>query len=202
MTEATATLSLPPPRLDSTYSLERSLQERRSIRAFSQQPLSLPEVSQLLWAAQGITGAGGLRTAPSAGALYPLEVYLVVGQVQGLATGVYHYTPDGHRLIPWLPDDKRAEVAAAAFGQSWLRHSAVIIVFTAIDTRTTGKYGDRGIRYIALEAGHAGQNVLLQATALGLGAAVVGAFDDPRVDKLLNLPRQEHTLYLLPVGRQ
>jgi SagB-type dehydrogenase family enzyme len=200
MTEAAATL--PPPRLDSTYSLERSLKERRSIRAFSPQPLTLPEVSQLLWAAQGITGAGGLRTAPSAGALYPLEVYLVVGQVQDLAAGVYHYRPDGHRLIPWLPEDKRAEVATAAFGQSWLRHSAVIIVFTAVDTRTTGKYGDRGIRYIALEAGHAGQNVLLQATALGLGAVVVGAFNDPRVDRLLNLPSQEHTLYLLPVGRQ
>jgi len=202
MTEAAATFSLPPPRLDSTYSLERSLQERRSIRAFSPSPLTLPEVSQLLWAAQGITGAGGLRTAPSAGALYPLEVYLVVGQMQGLAAGVYHYRPDGHRLIPWLPADKRAELAAAAFGQSWLRHSAVIIVFTAVDTRTTRKYGDRGIRYIALEAGHAGQNVLLQATALGLGAAVVGAFDDPWVDRLLNLPSQEHTLYLLPVGRQ
>ncbi|MFO1431612.1 MAG: SagB/ThcOx family dehydrogenase [Candidatus Competibacteraceae bacterium] len=165
MTETAVTLALPPPRLDSAYSLERALKERRSIRTFSQQPLTLSKVSQLLWAAQGVTGAGGLRTAPSAGALYPLEVYLVVGQVQGLAAGVYHYRPDGHRLIPWLPEDKRAELAMAAFGQRWLQHSAVIIVFAAVDTRTTGKYGDRGIRYIALEVGHAGQNVLLQATA-------------------------------------
>lgn len=202
MTEAAATLSLPPPRLDSTYSLERALKERRTIRAFSQQPLTLPEVSQLLWAAQGITGTGGLRTAPSAGALYPLEVYLVVGQVQGLAAGIYKYRPDGHMLIRWVPEDKRAELAAAAFGQSWLQHSAAIIVFSAVETRTTGKYGDRGIRYIAMEVGHAGQNILLQAVALGLGAAVVGAFDDQRVDRLMNLPKQERTLYLLPIGRQ
>ncbi len=195
------TLDLPPPRKDSAYSLERSLAERRSIREFKGAALTLAEVSQLLWAAQGVTGAGGLRTAPSAGALYPLEVYLVVGNIQHVAAGVYRYESLEHRLAQTATEDKRADLAAAAYDQEWVADGAALLVFTGVERRTTGKYGARGVRYVQMEAGHAAQNVLLQAVALGLGGAMVGAFDDDRVRKVLSLPKGEQPLYLIPLGK-
>jgi SagB-type dehydrogenase family enzyme len=194
-------VELPSPRKDSGYSLERSLSERRSIRAFSKAALTLAEVSQLLWAAQGVTGTGGLRTAPSAGALYPLEVYVVVGNVQHVAAGAYKYEPIEHRLAQIAPQDKRVEMAGAAYDQDWVAEGAALLVVTGVEHRTTGKYGQRGVRYVHMEAGHAAQNVLLQAVALGLSGAVVGAFDDDRVRKILSLPQGEQPLYLLPLGR-
>jgi SagB-type dehydrogenase family enzyme len=195
------TMDLPAPRTDSAYSLERALSQRRSVRDFSRAALALTEVSQLLWAAQGVTGTGGLRTAPSAGALYPLEVYLVVGNVQHVAAGVYTYEPLKHRLAQIAAQDKRVDLAGAAYDQDWLAECAALLVFTGVERRTTGKYGERGVRYLHMEAGHAAQNVLLQAVALGLGGAVVGAFDDDRVRRILSLPSGEQPLYLVPLGR-
>ncbi|HAZ32160.1 MAG TPA: nitroreductase [Dehalococcoidia bacterium] len=192
---------LPEPRYDSDVSIEETLLKRRSVRDYTGEPLTLQEVSQLLWAAQGITDPRGFRTAPSAGATYPLETYLVVGDVEHLTPGVYRYDPQEHKLVKVLEGDRRAGLAAAALGQRWVREGAINIVFTAIYERTTRRYGDRGIRYVHMEVGHAGQNVHLQAVALGLGTVVIGAFHDDQVKKILNLPKGEHPLYIMPVGR-
>jgi len=200
--EQAEVIKLPEPRYDSEISIEQSLLERRSIRSYSGEPLTLEELSQLLWAAQGLTDPGGLRAAPSAGGLYPLELYLVAGDVDDLTAGVYRYQPDGHQLVKTLDGDRRAELAEAALGQDWVKEGAVSIVFTAVYERTTVKYGDRGVRYVHMEAGHAAQNLCLQATALGLGSVTVGAFHDEEVTKLLNLPADEEPLYVIPVGRR
>ncbi|KPJ51984.1 nitroreductase, partial [candidate division TA06 bacterium DG_24] len=155
---------------------------RRSIRSYSDAPLTLAEVSQLLWAAQGITNDRGFRTAPSAGALYPLEVYVVAGKVEGLPAGIYKYRPREHEL--WRVDlgDKRRELSGAALGQEPVADGAIDIVFAAVYGRTAVKYGERATRYVHIEVGHAAQNVFLQAGALDLGAAVIGAFFDEEVE--------------------
>ncbi len=197
----TGTISLPAPRQESGFSLERALRERRSVREFSKAALTQEEISQLLWAAQGITGRGGLRTAPSAGALYPLELYLVVGAVSGLDPGVYKYVPAGHKLMKAMAGDLHRQLAAAALGQDSVADAAAVLVFTAVEKRTARKYGSRASRYVHIETGHAAQNVFLQATALGLATVVVGAFDDEKVGEVLNLPSGETPLYLMPLGR-
>jgi SagB-type dehydrogenase family enzyme len=193
---------LPAPKTHSDVSLEESLIKRRSLREYSGESLTLEEVSQLLWAAQGITAPWGGRTVPSAGALYPLEVVVIVGNVRDLAAGVYRYDPKGHELIMIAEGDKRSQLAAAALGQSPVKNGAVDLVFTAVYRRTTGKYGDRGIQYVHMEAGHAAQNVCLQATAMGLGTVPIGAFSDEQVSSLLTLPQDEKPLYIIPVGKQ
>jgi SagB-type dehydrogenase family enzyme len=200
--EQAEVIKLPEPQYDSDVSLEQSLLERRSVRDYSGQPLTLQEISQLMWAAQGLTDPRGFRTAPSAGGLYPLELYIVVGDVEDLLPGVYRYQPDGHQLVKTADGDKRAELAQAALEQEWVEEGAVDFVFTAVYERTTGKYGQRGIRYVHMEAGHAAQNLCLQATALGLGAVTIGAFYDKEVSQLLNLPADEEPLYVIPVGRK
>jgi len=195
-------IELPEPRYDSDISVEETLLKRRSVRDYTGEPLKLWEVSQLLWAAQGITAGWGGRTAPSAGATYPLETYLVVGDMEGLEKGVYRYNPYRHELQKALDGDKRAELAAAALGQGWVREGAVDIVFTAVYERTTRIYGQRGVMYVHMEVGHAAQNVYLQAEALNLGTVVIGAFYDDQVKRVLNLPDEEHPLYIMPVGRK
>jgi len=194
-------LSLPAPRRDSGFSIERALHERRSVREFGKTALTREEVSQLLWAAQGVTGRDGLRAAPSAGALYPLELYLVAGMVRDLDPGVYKYAPAGHRLMKIIAGDQRHDLALAAHGQDCVADAPAVLVFTAVERRTTRKYGSRGVRYVHIETGHAAQNVFLQATALGLGTVVVGAFGDDAVGELLQLPEGEVPLYLMPLGR-
>ncbi len=201
ITEPGSRVQLTPPRHASETSVEEALLNRRSVRDYTGEALTLAEVSQLLWAAQGTTDSRGLRTAPSAGALYPLEVYLVVGDVTDLAPGVYHYVPAAHEIVQVVDQDHRALLADAAVGQDWVQEAAVDVVFTAVPERTTGKYGDRGIRYVHIEAGHAAQNVYLQAEALGLGITVVGAFDDGRVLELVAASPEEEALYVLAVGR-
>lgn len=198
----TELIDLPRPRADGDLSVERALQQRRTVRDFRRTPMTVPLVAQLLWSAQGITRADGLRTAPSAGALYPLQTYLVAGNVTGLPPGIYRYEPGRHRLHRVAVGDRRAELARAALGQSWIAEAPAILVFGADASRTTGKYGSRGIGYVHIEVGHAAQNVFLQAQALGLGAAVVGAFDDGAVAALLAMSREERPLYLMPVGEK
>lgn len=194
-------VDLPKPRTDGKVSVERALQQRRTSREFKSSPLSLAQLAQLLWSAQGIT-RDGLRTAPSAGALYPLQTYVVAGNVTGLPPGIYRYEPQRHRLSQVATNDRRTDLARAALGQQWMAEAPAILVFAAIESRTTGKYGRRGIGYVYIEIGHAAQNVFLQAQALGLGAAAVGAFEDGRVAALLDLKREEAPLYLMPVGEK
>lgn len=148
-------IALPTPQYDSNVSIEEVLLKRRSIREYTNEPLTLQQVSQLLWAVQGITDPRGYRTVPSAGALYPLEVYVVVGNVENLEEGVYKYKPHEHELVKVLDGDKRAELATAALGQTWVKEGAINIVITAVYERTTVKYGGRDIRYVHMEAGHA-----------------------------------------------
>ena len=164
--------------------------------------MSLAEVGQLLWAAQGITDLRGFRTAPSAGALYPLELYIVAGNVSGLAPGVYRYQVRKHRLIQHITGDKRKELARAALSQNWLAEAPVVFVFCAEYKRTSIKYGKRAKRYVHMEVGHAAQNLFLQAEDLDLGTVVVGAFYDDDVSDLLQLPSQYEPLTLMPVGKK
>jgi SagB-type dehydrogenase family enzyme len=193
-------IQLPGPRLKSGYSFEKVLGERRSVREYSNEALTLGHVSQLLWSAQGVTHSEGWRTAPSAGATFPLELYLVAGNVNGLAQGFYRYRADQHKLIQLGNRDLRGDLAAVALGQEWMKGSAIIIVIAAVYDRATRKYGQRGIRYAHMEVGHAAQNVYLQAASLNLGTALVGAFDDKRVKEVLKLPSDEQPLGLMPIG--
>ena len=194
-------LRLPEPQYDSEFSIEQSLFKRRSVRDYTDEPLTIGEVSQLLWAVQGITDSRGLRTSPSAGATYPLEIYLVAGNVLQLKPGVYRYRPSDHSLDKVTEDDVRADLAEAALMQTWMEDGAVMIVITAVYERTTRRYGERGIRYVHMEAGHAAQNLYLQATAMELGTVVVGAFQDDQVAGILQLSQDERPLYLIPVGK-
>lgn len=187
---------LPPPKTKGELSVEEAIAARRSIRSYSGAPLSEVEISQLLWAAQGITDPRrGFRAAPSAGATYPLETYLVT------AEGVFRYDPDRHALQPIRMGDARARLATAAYGQSFVEKAGATVVFAAVPERTTRRYGKRGQMYIHMEAGHAAQNVHLQAVALGLGSVPVGAFEDAKVAGVLDLPAGQIPLYLICVGR-
>ena len=196
------TIKLLEPRRDSETSVEEALLMRRSVRDYKNEPLTLEEVSQLLWAAQGITDKKGSRTAPSAGALYPLEVYIAAGNVDSLSSGVYKYKPQSHELVKVAEGDKRIELYNAALNQSAVKNAAVVMVFSVVYERTTEKYGDRGEKYAHLETGHAAQNVYLQTVALDLGTVVIGAFDDSEVKKIMNMQDEEQPLYIMPVGRK
>ena len=200
-----AVVPLPDPVYESKLgiSLERAILERRSVREYSSDPLTLEEMGQLLWAAQGITEPErGFRAAPSAGATYPLEIYLIAGQVEGLSPGVYSYRPHTHDLELITEGDRRQELFNAALQQTPVREAAINLVFSAVYQRTTQRYGERGIKYVHMEVGHAAQNVYLQVVSLGLGTVVIGAFDDQTVRRALNLPLEEVPLYIMPVGRK
>ena len=194
-------ITLPAPVTDSSYSLEKALAERRSERNYSNSAVKLEDFSQLLWAAQGVTSPAGYRTAPSAGALYPLEIYAVVARVEGLAAGVYHYLPREHKLEFLTSGDKLTALQTAALDQSAVGQSAVCLVISGVFERTAQKYGARAERYVYLEAGHAAQNVYLQATALGLGMVTIGAFDEQALPEILEVEINQ-PIYLLPVGRK
>lgn len=181
--------------------LEELLRQRKSTREYSNEPLTKEEVMKLLWAGQGITRPPQYRAAPSAGALYPLELYVVVGNVDGLDAGVYKYNPFANEIKLVKSGDIRKSLAVAALSQPWVGEGAIDIVIAAVYERTKVKYGERGERYVHMEAGHAAQNICLQATALGLGLVTVGAFDDSSVVKIVGLARDEAPLYIIPVGR-
>jgi SagB-type dehydrogenase family enzyme len=199
--EEVVVVSLPEPDREGSVPLEAALCERRSTREYGDAALTLSEVGQLLWAAQGITHGGARRTAPSAGALYPLEVYVAVGEVEGLESGLYRYRPDGHDLVVAGDEDLRAELASAASGQSQVAAAPAVIVIAAAIERTAAKYGQRAVRYAHMEAGAAAENIYLQAATLRLGTVFVGAFSDTRVKQVLALPDEESPLAIMPVGR-
>ena len=188
------TLQLPVPALSGGRSLEEAISGRQSVRAFSPKPLMPREISQILWAAQGLTRKWGGRAAPSAGALYPLEVYLATPD------GFFLYRPEPHGLSRLSDANLLQDLCSAALGQECVREAPAVVVITAVYERTARKYGSRAERYVMMEAGHAAQNVLLQAAAIGLGAVPVGAFHDGRVQKTLGLPADHRPLYLIPVG--
>ncbi len=195
--------TLPQPAYDGDFSVERAIKERRTVRAFQPDSLSIAQLSQLLWAAQGTTDTRrGLRAAPSAGALYPLDIYVVVGKggVEALAAGVYRYRPANHSLEVVAKEDRRKDVAHAALTQMWIATAPVIFVITAEYERITSKYGERGIRYAHIEVGHVGENIFLQAGALKLVAGIVGAFRDTFLADAIGAPKGQEPIIIIPVG--
>lgn len=197
------TISLPQPKTSNQVSLEEVINKRRSRRDFTNQNLSLDEVSQILWAAQGVTDKEkGFRSAPSAGALYPIELYLTVGKegAEDLAAGVYHFNPEKFTLERHLSGDLRQDLREAALGQTAISQTPASLVITAVLERTTQKYGERGKRYVYMEAGHVAQNVYLQVESLGLGTVSIGAFDDQWVKQVLSLSDETQPLYIMPIG--
>jgi len=202
MAQASIRIDLPPPAVVGKHSLESLLQQRRSVREYPDLALNLAQLGQMLWAAQGITHRGGYRTAPSAGALYPLELYVVASHVTGLSKGIYHYQPNGHALIKTVDGDVHQALAAAALSQASVEQAAAVIVFTAVYARSEKKYAERAERYVHIEAGHAAENLFLQAEALGLATVVVGAFRDQAVSQVLHLPSDHAPLVLMPIGHR
>ena len=207
-----AIIKLPSPRSKGKISLEETIQRRRAIRKYRIDPLDLLQLSQILWSAQGITGTRGLRAAPSAGATYPLEIFVVIGKQAVVATeakqtpqelqaGIYHYEVDSHSLSLHKSADLRPDLARATLDQEFIIAAPVDIVICAVYHRTSYRYGRRGERYVHMEVGHAGENIHLQAVALGLSTVEVGAFRDEEVRTVLGLDKQIRPLYIMPVGK-
>ena len=206
---AQLTYALPSPLTDGKVSVERALFNRRSQRQFVDKAISAEQLSQILWAAYGITQPmpdrpalrGGLRAAPSAGALYPFEIYAIIGKVDGVEPGVYKYISEEHKIIRTIDRDIRDEFSKVALGQAHIKEAPVTIFYSAIYSRMTKKYGDRGAdRYVCMDLGHSAQNIYLQAEALNLGTCAIGAFSDDKVSELFQLPEEEVPLYIMPVG--
>ena len=206
--ESQLTYILPPPKKDGSMSVERALANRRSQRNFQNRAISADQLSQILWAAYGVTSAipdrpnlrGGLRTAPSAGALYPLEIYAIIGNAEGIEPGVYRYISGEHKIVRTIARDVRSELSGAALGQRMIRDAPATVFYSAIYSRMTDRYGERGRKYVYIDLGHSAQNIYLQATALGLGTCAVGAFINAMVKQVLQLPENEEPLYLMPIG--
>lgn len=215
-TQQTDPIPLPDPDLKGKTSLETTLDNRRSHREYRDAPLSLKTLGQILWAAQGINEKhprppaywgdrpwpGGLRTAPSAGALYPLDIYAAVGNVDDVPAGIYRYLPGKHALELTAEGDRRKELARAALNQPPVENGAAVVIISGVYARCAAKYGDRAQRYTHIETGHVGQNIYLQAESLGLGTVMVGAFNDRQVQSVLDLSREEIPLALMPIGHK
>jgi len=205
-------IKLPSPQLKGKVSLEETILRRRSVRRYRGEPLELSQLSQILWSAQGITGTGGFRAAPSAGASYPLEIFMFVGTQcviaskakqapEELQAGIYHYEADSHSLSLHKPTDLRPDLARATLNQEFIIEAPVDIVICALYHRTSYRYGRRGERYVHIEVGHVGENIHLQAVALGLATVEIGAFHDEEVRKVLGVDEQIKPLYIMPLGK-
>ncbi|MBU0986487.1 MAG: SagB/ThcOx family dehydrogenase [Proteobacteria bacterium] len=196
-------MNLPNPRLKGDVSVEEAIKHRRTVRSYLSKPLTLEQFSQILWAAQGITDARGYkRSAPSGGALYPMDIFVVAGDngVKELKAGIYHYEPHQHAVLLITEGDLRKDVAGTALSQMWMARAPLNLVITSEYSRITSKYGTRGERYAMIEAGHVGQNIFLQAEALGLRAGIVGAFHDNDVIRVMKISGSHEPLLILPVG--
>ncbi|MBN1232244.1 MAG: SagB/ThcOx family dehydrogenase [Candidatus Coatesbacteria bacterium] len=193
---------LPSPSKDGKVSVEKALQERRSIRRFKDTPLSLGIVSQMMWAAYGTTNERGFKTTPSAGAIYPLEFYVAISKVEGIEAGLYKYNSLHHKLKLIKSGDLRKDLSEASLGQSCIKNASFIIIFTAVFGSIKLRYGNRGIQYTHNEVGHAGQNIYLQAVSLNIGTVVVGAFVEEKVKAVLDLKDNQSVLYMMPVGQK
>ena len=208
-TDVPLTYLLPSPSIDGEISVEKTMANRRSQRRYQDRELSAEQLSQILWAAYGVTLPntdraflrGGFRTTPSAGGLYPFDIYVAIGKVKGIEPGVYKFISDEHKIVQTIDHDMRKDLRAAALGQAMVEEAPVVLVYSAIFSRMTGKYGDRGReRYVCIDLGHSAQNVYLQAEALRLGTCAIGAFVDDKVSAVLQLSQEEEPLYLMPVG--
>ncbi|MBW2031319.1 MAG: SagB/ThcOx family dehydrogenase [Deltaproteobacteria bacterium] len=194
---------LPKPNQEGSVSVEKAIKSRRTVRSFSSRQIKVEQFSQLLFAAQGITQKESFkRAAPSGGALYPIDIYAVVGEkgVEGFDAAIYHYVPSGHKIELVGPGDKREQIANASLYQMWMAQPPLNLVITAEYARICSKYGDRGVRYAMVEAGHVGQNIFLQAEAQGLKAGIVGAFNDAEIIKVMGIPKSHEPLLIMPVG--
>jgi SagB-type dehydrogenase family enzyme len=200
-TTATASVTLPAAKITGTVPVEKALKERRSVRAFAPGPLTLEEVGQLCWAAQGVTDDKGHRTAPSAMATYPLELYVIAGEVTGLPAGIYHYEPATHSLTLRSAGDQRAAFREKVARQDWIATVPAIFVISGVPEKM-GRMQDRGSQFLAVEVGLAAQGFFLQETALGLGSTFVGGFDPAGARTALGLPTTEDVIAVLPVGRK
>ncbi len=196
-------VKLPPADIKGKVSIEEVINSRRSVRRFKAEPLSLKQLAQILWSAQGLTGDKIDRAVPSAGATFPLEIYVLTGDssVESLKPAVYHYEPVTHTLKTHSADDRKKELSSAALDQECIVEAPISIIICASYIRTTKRYRERGIRYVHMEAGHAGQNVSLQAISLGLASVMVGAFNDEKVAEAISLKGQIKPLYIIPVGK-
>ena len=195
-------IKLPPPQTRGQMSLEGAIAGRSSVREYSAEPLSIAQLSQLLWAAQGITHGDRFRAAPSAGATYPLELFVVAGRVEGLAAGIYRYDVPNHSLHLHMEGEQSQKLLeASSFKQDFIAQAPADIVICAVYERTTDFYGQRGVRYVHIDTGHAAENLALQAVALGLDTVMVGAFDDDAVSTAMCLPEGLAPLYIIPVGK-
>jgi SagB-type dehydrogenase family enzyme len=196
------TIYLPAPKIDGNVSVERALHLRRSVRSFTGAPVTIIDLAQVLWAAQGITEPNQCHsTAPSAGALYPLTLFIVASASKDLQAGIYRYEPAGHALVPIQQGDKRMALAKSTFGrQLWIANAPIILILTGNYNQTARKYGARAKRYVHIEAGHVAQNVYLQVQTLDLGTTAIGAFDDNKVLTVLKAGPDETPLLIMPVG--
>lgn len=196
-------IKLPAPVTDGEMSLEKAISLRRSVRNYKNARIKLSELSQLLWAGQGITDkSGNFRAVPSAGALYPLEIYIYSGNVEELENGIYKYSPENHELFLIISGDKNTELVNKIYSKDWLVNAPLFIVIAGVYERTAVKYGERAKRYVHMESGHSAQNICLQATALGLASLTIGAFDDESLHKLTGMEKNEQPLYIIPVGKK
>lgn len=198
-------IKLPQPQKKGGSGIWETIQRRRSVRDFKDESITIEELSQLLWASQGITGGDkyfSFRAAPSAGALYPVETYLVVNAVRGIEKGVYHYGVVRHELEMLKYGDMRKEIVKASLGQEMVGEANVVFVWTAIFNRAKWKYKERAYRYVYLDAGHICQNLLLAAVSLGLGSCPVAAFYDHEVNAIIDVDgKDESTIYLCALGK-
>ena len=196
----TQIVRLPAPAHTQVLSLETVMHARRSTRSFAPKPLPLPALANIIWAGCGITSVDGRRTVPSAGGLYPLFLHVACANVPHVPPGIYRYMPNGHRLLQTVESNCLVDISQAAMSQEWMASAAAVILVAADPSITTAKYGDRGLQFVAFEAGAAAQNICLQATALHLGVAVVGAFDDAQIAHIFDIAGQQQPVALLPLG--
>lgn len=196
-------IKLPAPNLKGKLSVEEAIARRRSIRRFKNNSLSIEQLSQILWASQGLTDPERYRAVPSAGATYPLEIFIIIGEgaIGNMEAGIYHYDVSSHSLNLHREGDFRTDLAQAALSQGFIRVAPIDVIVCALYPRTSYRYGKRGERYVHMEVGHVGQNVHLQTIALGLGTVMVGSFDDEEVRKVLNIEEAIKPLYIIPVGK-
>jgi len=199
------TFELPPATVTSNMSVDQAIKSRRSVRTYSTTSLTLQDVSQLLWASQGITDSErNYRTAPSAGHVFPMEIYLVTGNnsVQGLGAGIYHYNPFNNTLEKIAEGDQRYNLSQAAHQQKWVETAPISLVITGNYQKMKEKYPDERIstRFVDIEAGHIGENIYLEAVAHGMGTVAIGSFYDDQMINLLKLPSTETPIYIYPVG--
>ncbi len=194
-------ITLPVPEINGSVSLETALKNRRSKRHFESSSLSVKILGQLLWAAQGISSSKGYRTAPSAGALFPLEIDVLISRVESMTPGIYRYLPHSHELVLKTNASLQGALCDAALGQKSVRNAPAVMAICAVFARTMKKYGKRGKRYVHMEAGHAAENIYLQSSALEVNTVAIGAFRDSQVMKILKLDMEERPLYLMPIGK-